>query len=99
VVILSYGFTARSALFAVNELRKDGKRVGLLRLKTMWPFADRIMREISRSVEKILVPEMNRGQIIGEVMKYAGSEVIPYNQTDGEIIHPHRIMEEVRKLI
>jgi 2-oxoglutarate ferredoxin oxidoreductase subunit alpha len=99
VVILAYGFTARSALFAVNELRRDGKKVGLLRLKTMWPFADRIIREVSALVEKIFVPEMNRGQIIGEVMKYADSEVIAYNQTDGEIIHPHRIMEEVRKLL
>jgi 2-oxoglutarate ferredoxin oxidoreductase subunit alpha len=99
VVVLAYGFSARSALFAVNELRRDGKRVGLLRLKTMWPFADRIIREIDGSVEKIFVPEMNRGQIIGEVMKYSGSEVIAYNQTDGEIIHPHRIMEEVRKLL
>jgi len=99
VVILAYGFTARSALFAVDQLRRDGKEVGLLRLKTMWPFADRIIREIGGSVKKVFVPEMNRGQIIGEVMKYAGSEVIAYNQTDGEIIHPHRIMEEVRKLV
>ena len=99
VVILAYGFTARSALFAVDQLRRDGKEVGLLRLKTMWPFADRIIREIGGSGKKLFVPEMNRGQIIGEVMKYADSEVIAYNQTDGEIIHPNRIIEEVRKLV
>lgn len=99
VVILAYGFTARSAMFAVDQLRRDGKEVGLLRLKTMWPFADRIIREIGGSVKKIFVPEMNKGQIIGEVMKYTDSEVIAYNQTDGEIIHPHRIIEEVRKLV
>ena len=99
LVILAYGFTARSALFAVDQLRRDGKEVGLLRLKTVWPFADRIIREIGASGKKLFVPEMNRGQIIGEVMKYAASEVIAYNQTDGEIIHPHRIMEEVRKLV
>ncbi len=99
MVVLAYGFTGRSALFAVDELRRHGKKVGLLRLKTIWPFADTIIREISRSVEKIFVPEMNRGQIIGEVMKYAVCEVIAYNQTDGEIIHPHRIIEEVKKLV
>ena len=99
LLIVAYGFTARSALFAVEQLRKDGEEVGLLRLKTLWPFADRIIREVSGSVEKIFVPEMNRGQIIGEVMRYSRCEVIPYNQTDGEIIHPHRIMEEVKKLV
>ena len=99
MVVLAYGFTGRSALFAVDELRRHGKKVGLLRLKTIWPFADTIIREISRSVEKIFVPEMNRGQIVGEVMKYTVCEVIAYNQTDGEIIHPHRIIEEVKKLV
>ena len=99
VVILAYGFTARSALFAVDQLRRDGKEVGMLRLKTVWPFADHIIREIGGSGKKLFVPEMNRGQIIGEVMKYADSEVIAYNQTDGTIIHPHRIIEEVRKLV
>ncbi len=98
VIVVSYGFTARSALFAVEQLREEGKKVGLVRLKTIWPFADEIIHDIGRRVKTIFVPEMNRGQIIGEVMKYAPCEVIPYNQTNGEIIHPHRIINEVRRL-
>jgi len=99
VVVVSYGFTARSSLFAVNQLRGEGKRAGLLRLKTIWPFADRIVRELSSTVKKLFIPEMNRGQIEGEVMKYAACEVIPYHQTDGEIIHPYQIMKEVGRLV
>ena len=99
VIVVSYGFTARSALFAIEQLRKEGKKVGLLRLKTIWPFADEIIHDIGQKAKKIFVPEMNRGQIIGEVMKYAPCEVIPYNQTNGEIIHPHRIINEVRRLL
>src|SRR5512136_1800335 len=38
VAVISYGFTARCALFAAQALRKEGKKVGLLRLKTIWPF-------------------------------------------------------------
>ena len=99
VIVISYGFTARSALFAIEQLRKEGKKVGLLRLKTIWPFADEIIRDIGQKAKKIFVPEMNRGQLIGEVMKYAPCEVIPYNQTNGEIIHPHQIINEVRRLV
>jgi 2-oxoglutarate ferredoxin oxidoreductase subunit alpha len=99
VVIVSYGFTARSSLFAVNKLRKEGKRVGLLRLKTIWPFADRVVRQIGSVAKKILVPEMNRGQIIEEVMKYTDCDVIPYNQTNGEVIHPNTIIEELREIL
>ncbi|MFH1124119.1 MAG: 2-oxoacid:acceptor oxidoreductase subunit alpha [Pseudomonadota bacterium] len=98
VAVISYGFTARSALFAVQRLRKEGKRVGLLRLRTIWPFADRIVGELGRRVSRIFVPEMNRGQISGEVMKYADCEVKTYTQTDGEVIHPHTIMELIRTL-
>jgi 2-oxoglutarate ferredoxin oxidoreductase subunit alpha len=96
LIIVAYGFTARSSLFAVNQLRGEGKRVGLLRLKTIWPIADQVIRQVIGTVKKVFVPEMNRGQILGEVMKYADGEVIPYHQTNGEIIHPSRIIEELR---
>jgi 2-oxoglutarate ferredoxin oxidoreductase subunit alpha len=98
VVVISYGFTARSALFAAERLRKEGKKVGLLRLKTIWPFPEQVIREVGAKGRKIFVPEMNRGQIAGEILKYAECEVFSYWQTDGEIIHPHTIMEQVRSL-
>ncbi|HBF43876.1 MAG TPA: 2-oxoacid:acceptor oxidoreductase subunit alpha [Desulfobacteraceae bacterium] len=99
VIVVSYGFTARSVLFAVDQLRKEGKQVGLLRLKTIWPFADKVISNIGEMAEKIFVPEMNRGQIAGEILKYATCEVIPYCRTDGEIIHPNQIIKELRGLL
>jgi 2-oxoglutarate ferredoxin oxidoreductase subunit alpha len=98
-VVIAYGFTARSALFAAERLRKQGKKVGLLRLKTIWPFAEQVIREVGKKARKIFVPEMNRGQIAGEILKYAECDVVSYCQTDGEIIHPHKIMEQVRSLL
>jgi 2-oxoglutarate ferredoxin oxidoreductase subunit alpha len=99
IIVVAYGFTARSSLFAVDRLRKEGKKVGLLRLKTIWPFADGIIHQIGRVAEKLFVPEMNRGQVRGEIMKYVACEVVPYNQTNGDIIHPHEIMKQVRSLL
>ena len=98
-VIVSYGFTARGSLFAVNQLREEGKRVGLLRLKTIWPFADRICQEVGSRAKAIFVPEMNSGQISGEIRKYVTCDVVAYSQTDGEVIHPNRIIEKVRSLL
>lgn len=97
-VMVAYGFTARSALYAVNALRREGARVGLLRLKTIWPFPERLFQDLGKKTEKIYVPEMNRGQIAGEIMKYADCDVIPHIQTNGEIIEPRTIIEEVRSL-
>lgn len=98
VVVISYGFTARSSLFAIERLREEGKKVGMTRLKTIWPFPDRLIRDIDSRVKKIFVPEMNMGQIAGEIMKYSCSDIISYSQTNGEIIHPNTLMEELRRL-
>jgi 2-oxoglutarate ferredoxin oxidoreductase subunit alpha len=98
VVVISYGFTARSSLYAVEELRRRGMKIGFLRLKTMWPFAEDMIREVGGKAEKIFVPEMNSGQVAGEIMKYARCEVVKYNQMNGEIIQPHTIVEALRSL-
>ncbi len=99
VVVVCYGFTARSSLFAVERLRDEGEKIGVVRLKTLWPFADRVIRDIGSKVKKIFVPEMNMGQVVGEVMKYASCDVIPYNQVNGEVIHPNTIRQQLRRLL
>jgi len=99
IAVVCYGFTARGALFAVERLREEGIRVGMLRLNTLWPFADAIVGDVGSKVKKILVPEMNMGQIVGEVTKYAASEVIPYNQMNGQVIYPNTIIEQLRRLL
>ncbi|MGQ9508146.1 MAG: 2-oxoacid:acceptor oxidoreductase subunit alpha [Thermodesulfobacteriota bacterium] len=98
IALVSYGFTARSSLYAIKELRKEGQRVGMLRLKTIWPFPDEKVLEIGKKVRKILVPEMNLGQIAGEVRKYSPCEVISLNQTNGEVIRPEKIVEALKRM-
>jgi len=99
VIIISYGFTARSSLFAVKALRQEGKKVGMVRLKTIWPFPDELVAKVGSEVKRIFIPEMNMGQIAGEVRKYTCSEIVSYNQTDGDIINPYTIIEELRRLL
>ena len=99
VVVIAYGFTARSSLLAVKALRQDGKKVGMLRLKTIWPFPDMVVTKVGSEVKKLFIPEMNMGQVAGEVMKYSCSEVISYNQTNGDSIYPDTIINELRRLL
>ena len=99
VLVVSYGFTARSSLFAVKKLRQEGKKVGMLRLKTMWPFPDTIVKHIGAKAKKILVPEMNKGQVAGEIIKYAPCDVISYSQVNADIIYPDAVIKELRRLL
>jgi 2-oxoglutarate ferredoxin oxidoreductase subunit alpha len=95
--LVAYGFTARSGLYAVHKLRQEGHRVGMLRLQTLWPFPEDDVAEVGECVTRILVPEMNMGQVEGEVRKAAGCAVHGYHQVNGEIIHPQAIMDLVRE--
>ena len=96
--ILAYGFTARSSLYGVNQLRKEGMKVGMLRLKTLWPFPEEAVTELGKRVKKVIVPEMNMGQVAGEVRKFCSCDVIPINQTNGEVIRPETIIEMLKKI-
>jgi 2-oxoglutarate ferredoxin oxidoreductase subunit alpha len=98
MALIAYGFTARTSLYVVKRLRKEGIRIGLLRLKTLWPFPEEAVVGLGRKVKKVVVPEMNLGQVAGEVKKYCSSEVIPVGQTNGEVIRPETIIDVLRKI-
>jgi 2-oxoglutarate ferredoxin oxidoreductase subunit alpha len=97
VVVISYGFTARSSLFAVQALRQDGRKIGMLRLKTLWPFPDSLTKNIGARAKVLFVPEMNRGQVAGEVRKYVSCQVVSFTQTNGEVIYPDTLIEGLRR--
>jgi 2-oxoglutarate ferredoxin oxidoreductase subunit alpha len=99
LAVVTYGFTARGALYAVKKLREEGHSVGLLRLKTLWPFPKEPIQTLESGIEKIFVPEMNQGQVAGEIQKYTDRDVFPFSQTNGEIIHPHSMIEAIRRVI
>jgi len=97
-LLIAYGFSARSARGAVAIARRDGIRVGLLRLTTLWPFADEAIRELAQRSTHILVPEMNQGQVLREVQRIA-PRARGYNKTNGEVIKPQEIVEALKEIM
>lgn len=97
IVIIAYGFTARSARHTVKEARKKGLKVGLLRLITLWPFPDNVVEEIVKRSKTIVVPEMNMGQIVREVERVVKGEtrILRVNKIDGTAITPKEIYEAI----
>lgn len=72
--VVSFGGTARTAYEAVANARQKGKKVGLLRLLTIWPFADKAIERLAAKVKGILVAELNYGQIVQEVRRAANGQ-------------------------
>ncbi|MBI4294766.1 MAG: 2-oxoacid:acceptor oxidoreductase subunit alpha [Chloroflexi bacterium] len=71
LAVICYGTAARPSLRAVKEARRQGLKAGYLRLITLWPFADEVVRDVCAATGRVLVPEMNYGQICREVERAA----------------------------
>ena len=69
--VIAYGGTARTAYEAVRTAREKGIKVGLVRLITIWPFADKVVAALAAKMKGILVAEMNYGQVVNEVRRAA----------------------------
>jgi len=91
LLLVAYGFTARSALAAVEAAREEGLKAGLLRLKTIWPFPQEELSRVGQKAKRIIVPEMNLGQIVREVQRVL-PQAEPYSRTDGQVITPQEIV-------
>jgi 2-oxoglutarate ferredoxin oxidoreductase subunit alpha len=98
VAVVAYGIVARGALSAVRKARASGVKAGLLRLITLWPFAEKQVAEVARRVKGIVVPEMNCGQLVREVERAAKDTPVASLSKLGEDPHtPMEILEAIRR--
>ncbi len=99
VVIVAIGIVARAARRAAQDLRSAGVRAGLFRPVTLWPFPEETLCEAAAKAKRVLVPEMNAGQLALEVERILGRDrVARLNRIDGEPIAPADIARKVREL-
>jgi 2-oxoglutarate ferredoxin oxidoreductase subunit alpha len=98
VVVVAYGSTARSARQAIKIARaRYGRKVGLLRLKTLWPFPEEAVGRVAETAQKIIVAEMNLGQMALEVERLVGRDkVLRVGRADGQIVTPDQIVDAMR---
>lgn len=99
-VIIAYGGSARSALSAMKKAREKGIRAGVLQLVTIWPVADKEIREALEQAKAVVVPEMNLGQFIGEIRMRNPKNipVVGVNRVDGKPIQPSEILEKIEEV-
>lgn len=97
IAVLTYGISARIATRAVFLARQRGLKVGLLRLKTAWPFPEEAIRKVSSRVKGFVVPEINLGQMVREVERCALDrcrvQLVPH--AGGSMHEPQEILEAI----
>jgi len=100
--IVSFGCTSRAIYETVEMAEKEWLKVGYVRLKTLWPFPEKIVRQLAESAEKVIVPEMNLRQVFYEVQRAAGgsADIIPLNKIGGgELITPEELFAEIKESV
>lgn len=65
--VVAFGITARVAKNAVNEARKRGVKVGMIRPITLWPFPNKPLKAAAEKCKRFITVEMNMGQMIDDV--------------------------------
>lgn len=64
-LVICYGSVSRTAYEAVVEAREQRSLpIGFIRLKTLWPFPEKKLRDLVTDAGTIFVPEMNLGMMI-----------------------------------
>ncbi|WP_456372307.1 2-oxoacid:acceptor oxidoreductase subunit alpha [Methanocaldococcus sp.] len=95
IMFVCYGTPSRTVKHTVNKLRNEGVDVGYIRLITVYPFPDELLKKLK--AEKVIVPEMNLGQIYYEVERVCkkADEVILVDKIGGELHRPEELERAV----
>jgi 2-oxoglutarate ferredoxin oxidoreductase subunit alpha len=99
IAIVAFGTAARIAKSAVEMVRAEGVKAGILRPITLFPFPEKAIAAAAAMVKRFLVVEMNLGQMVEDVRLAVNGRVpvLFYGRPGGAVVAVDDIAEEIRK--
>lgn len=99
-LIVAYGYSARVSQKAVQTLRSEGVKAGLLRPITLWPFPGKRLSELGPKVKHIVSVEMSAGQMVEDVMlAVCGKTRVSHFGRLGGVLHtPEEVVDYVKSI-
>lgn len=100
IIIIAYGLPVRSSYRAVDVARKQGIKVGVFRLITVWPFPEEKVKEIVKNAKAVIVPEINYTGVIAEQVERVTNLNIPVIRIPKvcEFHHPDEILKQIKEV-
>ncbi len=100
VVVVTYGISSRTAMPGIRQARKEGVKVGHLRLVVVWPFPEAYIRELAGRIKAFVVPELNLGQVVLEVERCAAGQcsVRSVPHAGGAVHDPQTVKEAIMEV-
>ncbi len=90
-ILVAYGSVARTALRAQRDARAAGLKVGMVRLRTLFPFPDALFASLARENRTFFVPEMSMGRMWRDVKLASGRPTVSLPKIGGELHTPAEI--------
>ncbi len=93
-LIVAFGSIARICLKFIEDARKQGIKIGLIRPITLWPFPYEAIGKVAERVKGVLVVELNAGQMIEDVRLAAAGTRVPihhFGRMGGIIPNPDEV--------
>ncbi len=98
IVIAAFGIAARVSRSAVNEARKQGIKVGMIRPITLWPFPKAPFEKAAEHAKAFISVELSMGQMIEDVQlaTKCKAPVTLCNRAGGMIPSPEQVLEAIK---
>lgn len=99
ICVTAFGIASRVAKNAINEARKQGIKVGLIRPITLWPFPEAPFKKAADKVKAVISVELSMGQMIEDI-RLATECKVPVtlcNRVGGMIPSPEQVLEAIVK--
>lgn len=100
VVLVAFGAVSRFCKSAIEQLRAEGIKAGLLRPITLFPFPSQILNQLADTAKVFLDVEMNEGQMLEDVrLAVNGKKPVEFlGGGGGRVTPPNEIADKVREL-
>jgi len=101
IILVAYGSVARIAKAAMEMARSKGKKCGMIRPITLWPFPDRAIEEACSAARKFLVVEMSAGQMLEDVRLAVNgrAKVDFYGRMGGGVPTETEILQRIEAMV
>ena len=100
IVLAAFGIAARVSKNAVDEARKQGIKVGLIRPITLWPFPYAPFKKAAEHAKAFISVELNMGQMIEDVrLAIEGKAPVTLcNRAGGMIPDPVQVFNAIKEI-
>ena len=98
LLVLGWGGTFGSIRSAVNSAQIEGLDVSHLHLKYINPFPKNL-GEILVKYDKVLIPELNMGQLLSIIRAKFLIDAKGYNSIKGKPFSSNKLLQEIKKYI